>query len=223
MRDYKAADSIAETNSNPEKKNEKERGALHIWITLSDSDNKTKNSSFDQKQNTVEGMKDSKYKRPANIESKIASKKPRVITGRIKGTNDTNIKNIDVVQNKVKKVLNRVKKIPKPPMKKMNRNIKNLAKPGKIAKPKEKEHPKDNKKDIKKSDSEKKNYKQGKFLVQILENKIKGKIQSIKEKLAARNHTGSKQNLTTTTMSTSLPKSSRPQTIPEVTSSSIFV
>ena len=161
------------------------------------------------------------------MESKIAAKKqPQVRRGKIMETNET------IINSKVEK---KMKKNPngerdtevdqetavtrsEPPVKKINKNKKYLAKPGKTAKTKKKEKQEDN--DGKyKSDSKKENNKQGKFFVQILKNRIKGKIQSIKENLAALelvNHTGSKQNLTTTTISTNLPKSSSPQTIPEV-------
>ena len=136
-------------------------------------------------------------------------KKPPVGKGRIKDNNETIIKN--KVESKV-----RTNPDSEPLVKKMNKNQKDLTKPGTTVKPKEEEYLEDNAEDNKKSASEKENYKEGKFFVQILKKKIKGKIKSIKDHLAAdatkeRNHTVSKQNLTTI-MSTSLP-----QTIPEVT------
>lgn len=158
-----------------------------------------------------------------------SKKQPQVRTGKIMETNQTVIKS--KVENKMKipNVARDTEVDQKtavthsvPPVKKMNKNKKDLAKPGKTAKTKEKEYKEDNDGNDK---SKKENNKQETFFVQILKNKIKGKIQSIKENLAAaatkekeqRNHTGSDQNLTTTTLSTTLPKSSSPQTIPEVT------
>ena len=155
----------------------------------------------------------------SNMESK---KQPQVRKGKIMDSNKTTMKSKEENKMKIPNVARGIKEdqetaVPhrKPPVKKANKNKKDLAKPRKTPKTKEKEDNDGNDK------SKKENNKQGKFFVQILKTKIKGKIQSIKKDLAAdkelRNQTGSKQNLTTTTISTTLPKSSSPQTIPEVT------
>ena len=179
--DYRGDDY--RTSDNPASSPQKEAGGFHILITIINSHNKTKNASLGQKQRTVDGIKNSKSKTiHSNMESKIASKKPQVRRGRIKDTNETIRKNnTEVAKDQAEK--------------KMIKNRKVLVKPGKIAKHRDKE---DNKSENK---SKNENHKEGKFRVQILKNKIKGKLQSIKENLAAtkelKNQADPKQNLST--------------------------
>ena len=118
------------------------------------------------------------------MESKIVSKNPQVRRGRINDTNETS----EVDKDRA------------------------VAKPEKIDKPREKEEEveNDNKTENK---SEMENQKEGKFRIQILKKKIRKKIQSIKENLAAtkelKNQAGSKQNLTTKSTSPAIPTHSK--------------
>ena len=189
MTDYRGADYRAETSSNPgASSQQKKAGGFRVLITIIRSHNKTKKASVEQKQRTVDGINNSESKTiHSNMESKIAPNNPQVRRERINETNETSERVTEVGKDRA------------------------VAKPEKIDKPgeKEEEDENDNKTENK---SEKENQKEGKFRIQILKKKIRKKIQSIKENLAAtkelKNQAGSKQNLTTST-SPALPRHSK--------------